>query len=110
MLPSTFQKARDREERMKQSLKMKLEMAKILTKTLDEMVVESNTHYSARAKEFMEWFHAVKKNRNISQQDLMKFVKLFEDEITLESLDRGQLIALCRVLEISPVGNNYALR
>lgn len=40
----------------------------------------------------------------------MKFSKLFEDEITLDSLSRPQLIALCRLLELKPVGPNNFLR
>jgi len=40
----------------------------------------------------------------------MRFSKLFEDEITLESLTRPQLLALCRLLEIQPMGTNNFLR
>lgn len=40
----------------------------------------------------------------------MKFSKLFEDEITLDSLPRPQLIALCRVLELKPIGTSNFLR
>lgn len=40
----------------------------------------------------------------------MKFSKLFEDEFTLDSLTRAQLSALCRVLEINPLGTNNFLR
>lgn len=40
----------------------------------------------------------------------MKFSKLFEDEFTLDSLSRAQLSALCRVLEINPLGTNNFLR
>jgi LETM1 and EF-hand domain-containing protein 1 len=40
----------------------------------------------------------------------MKFCKLFEDEITLDSLSRGQLVALCRVVEIPAIGPTAMLR
>lgn len=40
----------------------------------------------------------------------MKFSKLFEDEITLDSLSRSQLIALCRVLDVQTLGTNNFLR
>lgn len=40
----------------------------------------------------------------------MKFSKLFEDEITLDSLTRSQLIALCRVLDVHTLGTNNFLR
>lgn len=40
----------------------------------------------------------------------MKFSKIFEDEITLDSLSRPQLVALCRLLELQPIGTNNFLR
>lgn len=46
----------------------------------------------------------------VSNEDIMKYAKLFEDEITLDSLSRSQLIALCRVLEVQTLGTNNFLR
>ena len=45
-----------------------------------------------------------------SNEQILKFSKLFEDEVTLDSLDRPQLAALCRVLEVPPFGTNNFLR
>lgn len=111
MLPSTFQTAKEREDKIKQNLKVKLEMAKFLQGTLDEMSVQSNERSSQRAKEFNDWFVKVRTSgEQVSNQDIMKFSKLFEDEITLDSLSRSQLIALCRVLEVQTLGTNNFLR
>lgn len=41
---------------------------------------------------------------------MLKFSKLFKDEITLDSLPRPQLVALCRVLELRPIGTSNFLR
>lgn len=60
MLPSTFQTASEREDKIKQNLKVKLEMAKFLQGTLDEMSVQHKDRYSDNAKEFMEWFQKVR--------------------------------------------------
>lgn len=38
------------------------------------------------------------------------FSKLFEDELTLEHLERPQLVALCKLLELQPIGTNNLLR
>lgn len=111
MLPSTFQTATEREDKMKQHLKMKLEMAKFLQKTLDEMSVKHKDHKSEAAKEFSEFFHRVRSSGSVaSNEEIMKFSKLFEDEITLDSLNRQQLTALCRVLEINTLGTSAFLR
>lgn len=111
MLPSTFQTVSEREDKMKKNLKVKLEMAKFLQKTLDEMAVQHSDRNSKSAKEFAEWFHKVRTSgQQVSNLEIMKFSKLFQDEITLDSLSRGQLVALCRVLEVQTLGTNNLLR
>ncbi|KAL1378579.1 hypothetical protein pipiens_015499 [Culex pipiens pipiens] len=113
MLPSTFQTATEREDKIKQNLKVKLEMAKFLQKTLDDMSVQSKDHWSQAAKDFSEFFSKVRKSENefsVTNEDIIKYSKLFEDEITLDSLTRPQLQALCRVLEMPPIGTSTLLR
>lgn len=111
MLPSTFQTATEKEDKFKQNLKVKLEMAKFLQQTLDEMAVQHKDHNSQLAKEFSEWFQKVRTSgEHVSNIEIMKFSKLFEDEITLDSLTRSQLVALCRLLEVQTLGTNNLLR
>lgn len=111
MLPSTFQTATEKEDKIKQNLKVKLEMAKFLQQTLDEMSLQHKDHNSQQAKEFSEWFQKVRTSgERVSNQEIMKFSKLFEDEITLDSLSRSQLVALCRLLEVQTLGTNNLLR
>lgn len=75
------------------------------------MAVEHKDRYSKNAKEFVEWFNKVRTSgEEVSNEDIMKFSKLFEDEITLDSLTRSQLIALCRVLDVHTLGTNNFLR
>ncbi|PSN54988.1 hypothetical protein C0J52_02342 [Blattella germanica] len=99
MLPSTFQTATEKDHKMKQALKVKLEMAKFLQQTLDDMAVQGKGRSSKSAKEFSEFFTKVRTSgEQASNEEIMKFSKLFEDEITLDSLSRPQLTALCRVM------------
>jgi len=77
---------------------------------LDEMAVESKGHSSEKAKEFSIFFKNIRKSgEEVSTKQIIEFSKLFEDEITLESLSRNQLQAICRVLEIPPIGTNTLL-
>lgn len=48
---------------MKKKLKMKLEMAKFLQKTLDSMSVEAKGRSSESAKEFVSFFEKVSKSQ-----------------------------------------------
>lgn len=111
LLPSTFQTSKEREDKLKQNLKVKLEMAKFLQKTLDDMAVQHKDRFSNSAKEFSEWFHKIRTSgEQVSNEDIMRFSKLFQDEITLDSLSRAQLVALCRVLEVQTLGMNNLLK
>lgn len=111
MLPSTFQTATEKEDKLKQALKVKIEMAKFLQKTLDEMALQSSDHKSDKAKEFAEFFYKVRTTGTVAtNEEIMKFSKVFEDEITLDSLSRPQLIALCRVLDVQTLGTTNFLR
>ncbi|RWS30489.1 LETM1 and EF-hand domain-containing protein 1-like protein [Leptotrombidium deliense] len=117
MLPSTFQTASDKEAKMKAQLRLKLDMAKFLQKTLDEMALKApgETH-SHSAKQFVTFLDNVrtwiirKTGAQTSNEEILKFSKLFENELTLDALTRPQLTALCRLLELKPIGTNNFLR
>ncbi|KRT82138.1 hypothetical protein AMK59_3259 [Oryctes borbonicus] len=111
MLPSTFQTATEKEDKLKQNLKVKLEMAKFLQQTLEEMSAQHKDRNSQLAKEFTLWFQKIRTSgEEVSNEEILKFSKLFHDEITLDSLSRSQLVALCRVLEVQTLGTNNMLK
>ncbi|KAL5288381.1 LETM1 family protein [Megaselia abdita] len=112
MLPSTFQTSNEREDKLKASLQVKLEVAKFLQKTLDEMAVQhKGDNKSEEAKQFSEFFKKIKDpDHYVTNDEIIKFSKRFEDEITLDSLHREQLIALCKILEIQTFATTNILR
>jgi len=121
---------------MKGEFKVKLEMAKFLQQTLDEMAPQAKGRSSDDAKDFSLFIEKVEYNYKIrcmhlhelhnlftiiglqirtsgaevTTEEILKFSKLFEDEITLDSLSRPQLLALSRVLEIPAIGTSAMLR
>ncbi|XP_017017014.1 mitochondrial proton/calcium exchanger protein [Drosophila kikkawai] len=111
MLPSTFQTSNDRQEKLRQSLNVRLEVAKFLQQTLDQMPVQHKEHSSEEAKQFEAFFTKIRNpNEAVSNDEIIKFAKRFDDEITLDSLSREQLAALCRVLELNTIGTTTLLR
>lgn len=111
MLPSTFETASERETKARNQLKVKLEMAKFLQKTLDEMDMQHKDHNSEEAKDFSLFFKKLRSSgERASSDEILKFSKLFEDEITLDSLSRQQLTAICKVLEVATLGTSNFLR
>lgn len=87
-------------------------MAKFLQSTLDEMAVKKRGEaHSHNAKEFAKFCEKIRETgEQATSEEILKFSKLFEDEITLDSLTRPQLTALCRLLELQPIGTNNFLR
>merc|ERR1712013_771333 len=113
MLPSTFTSADDRENKMRRALKAKLEYARFLQKTLDSMgPTDSSGHHSKSASDFVKFYDKMKSGsaEPVTNKDILKFSKLFEDSITLDNMTRGQLVAICRLLEFTPIGTNAFLR
>merc|ERR1719228_1221441 len=115
MLPSTFTSANETEMKMRRELKAKLEYARFLQKTLDKMApMDKSSHYSKSASDFVHFYESLKSGTlsrdSVTNKDILKFSKLFEDSITLDNMTRGQLVAICRLLEFTPIGTNAFLR
>jgi LETM1 and EF-hand domain-containing protein 1 len=83
-------------------------------KTLDDMGPMEKGHRSQSASDFVHFYNSVRKTgaveNQVTNKDILKFSKLFEDEITLDNMTRGQLVAICRLLELTPIGTNAFLR
>ena len=116
MLPSTFTTKSQREEKLKKSLQAKIEYTRFLQKTLDEMGPKGSGRSSKSASDFVQFYKEIKEqgsnNRSnlLDNDKIMKFAKLFEDQITLDNMDRQQLNAMCRLLNLTPLGTSNFLR
>ncbi|XP_021230730.1 LETM1 domain-containing protein LETM2, mitochondrial isoform X2 [Numida meleagris] len=110
MLPSTFETESKKEEKQKKKLNAKLELAKFLQETIAEMA-KRNKADAGQGKQFSSYVHQIRHTgHKPSTQEIVRFSKLFEDELTLEHLERPQLVALCKLLELQPLGTNNLLR
>ncbi|XP_069773939.1 LETM1 domain-containing protein LETM2, mitochondrial isoform X3 [Narcine bancroftii] len=111
MLPSTFETKLSREVKQKQTMAAKLEIAKFLQETIIEMAKRNKTESGTATQQFSSYVQKVRHSgEHPSTRDIVRFSKLFEDELTLEHLSRPQLVALCRLLELQPIGTNNLLR
>ncbi|XP_069488237.1 mitochondrial proton/calcium exchanger protein [Ambystoma mexicanum] len=111
MLPSTFETSSKKEERLKKELRAKLGVAKFLQDTIEEMALRNKAAKGDSAKEFSTFFQKIRSSgERPSNEDIMRFSKLFEDELTLDNLTRPQLVALCKLLELQSIGTNNFLR
>jgi LETM1 and EF-hand domain-containing protein 1 len=118
MLPSTFQEKSREQEKLRKQLKMRMETAKFLQDTLGELAEkrrsESEEGVKKQEDDAYDFSVFMKKVRSegsyVSNQELLKFTKLFEDELTLDNLPLSQLRALCRILGVTTIGPPELLR
>ncbi|XP_072533914.1 mitochondrial proton/calcium exchanger protein isoform X2 [Salminus brasiliensis] len=111
MLPSTFETQSKKEERLKKELRVKLEMAKFLQDTVEEIALRNKADKGNVTEEFSTFFQKIRDSgERPSNEQIIRFSKLFEDELTLDNLTRPQLVALCRLLELQSIGTNNFLR
>ncbi|XP_063040118.1 mitochondrial proton/calcium exchanger protein isoform X2 [Engraulis encrasicolus] len=111
MLPSTFETKSKKEERLKKELRVKLEMAKFLQDTVEEIALRNKANKGNVTEEFSTFFQKIRNSgERPSNEQIIRFSKLFEDDLTLDNLTRPQLVALCRLLELQSIGTNNFMR
>lgn len=112
MLPSTFEDKSKKEENKKKQLKVKIQMAKFLQDTVEEMAVTAKQKKTQEVvAEFANFFEKIRrKGEQPSNEDILRFSKLFEDQITLDNMSRAQLKAINRLLTLPTIGTNNYLR
>jgi LETM1 and EF-hand domain-containing protein 1 len=114
MLPSTFEDKLKKEEDMKKGVGARLEIARFLQDTVAEMAGDMHTHRSGDTKtsaaELYSFMQRVRAGEHVDNSELLKFAKLFNDELTLDNLERVQLVGLCRFVGISPFGTDAFLK
>lgn len=115
-LPSTFGRNIKPDLALaEEQLKRKQEMGKFLVETLEKISLErkkkKKKEEQSMVEEFSNFLSKVRSDGTVvSNEEILHFSKLFEDEITIDSLSRAQLQALCKVLEIKPIGTDHILR
>uniref|UniRef100_A0A8C5LXJ9 Mitochondrial proton/calcium exchanger protein n=1 Tax=Leptobrachium leishanense TaxID=445787 RepID=A0A8C5LXJ9_9ANUR len=111
MLPSTFETVSKKEERLKKELRVKLEVAKFLQDTIEEIALRNKAAKGHVTTEFASFFQKIRSSgERPSNEEIVRFSKLFEDELTLDNLARPQLVALCKLVELQSIGTNNFLR
>ncbi|TVU15393.1 hypothetical protein EJB05_38912 [Eragrostis curvula] len=114
MLPSTFQDKMKEEEVLKRKLKARIEYAKFLQDTAKEMAKEVQTSHSGEmkrtAEDLDEFLNKVRKGGHVSNEEILSFAKLFNDELTLDNMNRSRLVNMCKYMGIQPFGTDHYLR
>ncbi|KAF5205887.1 Letm1 domain-containing protein letm2 protein [Thalictrum thalictroides] len=114
MLPSTFQDKMKEEAKLKRRLTAKMEYAKFLQDTVKEMAKEVQNSRTGEikqtAEDLDEFLSKVRKGAGVSNEEILGFAKLFNDELTLDNINRPRLVNMCKYMGISPYGTDAYLR
>lgn len=114
MLPSQFESKLKKEEQLKKKIKAQLELAKFLQDTVDAIAHELRRSESqdtvATAQSLERFIERCRKGQSVTNEEIMRFSKLFSDEITLDNISRAQLVAMCKYMNLSPFGTDAYLR
>ncbi|KAK1402877.1 Mitochondrial proton/calcium exchanger protein [Heracleum sosnowskyi] len=114
MLPSTFQDKMKEQEALKKKLYARIEYAKFLQETVKEMAKEVQNSRSGEAKktaeDLDEFMNNVRRGTRVSNDEILGFAKLFNDELTLDNISRPRLVNMCKYMGISPYGTDAYLR
>lgn len=103
MLPSTFANKLQQKEQLKKQLNLKIEMARFLQDTLIEMKGDPSD------TETQSFIGKLKSGEGVTTDELVQFAKVFNEDVTLNGLQRNQLTAMCRMLGIQPFGTDALL-
>ena len=109
MLPSTFQDSDKREQQLKRELKVRLNVAQFLTDTMERMAQDKATtkgesELKTTAEELLRLLNAARSGERLTTDQLLSVARLFDDEITFETLSSEQLRQVCRYLNIPTYG------
>lgn len=87
-------------------------MAKFLQDTIEETALQrKGAQGGGQVAEFVEFLNKIRTTgHGTSNEEIMKYSKLFEDEITLDNLNHRQLRALCNLVESPTMGTSNFLR
>ena len=114
MLPTTFRNDLKHEEELKKKLKAKLEVARFLQDTV-RMMAKGLKHSRDgvtrdRADDLYVFMKKIRSGAKVTNEDILKFSKLFNDEFTLYQVNRAQLVNMCKFVGIAPYGTDTFLR
>ena len=102
------------EEALKKKLKARMEYAKFLQDTAKEMAKEVQTSRSGDIKQTAEdldnFLDKVRKGGHVPNEEILSFAKLFNDELTLDNMNRSRLVNMCKYMGIQPFGTDNYLR
>ncbi|CAF4257092.1 unnamed protein product, partial [Adineta steineri] len=109
MLPSTFKQIDNNEENLKKFFQIKFEATQFLQDTIfKSQDISFDDVITIQFDEFLQKIHTSDNYPTINE--IIEFSSRFSHKLTIDNLDRSQLIALCKLFNLSFNGPKHYLR
>ena len=125
MLPSTFQKEEEQEEKAKKLLRARVAVASYFQDAVQELGEQlkptkkkEDDGYGSDGEEevkvsgqhLLDFLDRARNGAEISTEEIMKIAPLFRDELTLDTMSRPLLVSMCRLMGMNTYGGDGLLR
>jgi hypothetical protein len=111
MLPSQFEKPEYRQQVLKKSLTVRLEIHGILQEVLADRVEAAGKGADApTVTSLMQQLNDVRAGKALPSEAVLKVAALFKDELAIDNMPHGQLVSLAVYSGLSPFGTDRMLR
>ncbi|OKL58040.1 hypothetical protein UA08_06740 [Talaromyces atroroseus] len=110
MLPSTYEGQKSRDKKAETLRGTRKEVSAFLKDTLKETGLPLSAE-NAKKEEFTEFFRKIRSTgERPSDEDVIKVIKIFKDDLTLDNLSRPQLVGMCKYMNLNTFGTDAMLR
>lgn len=109
LLPSTFESKIDKEKKMKILRNSRYKVADLL-KNSNQMVKLPSSTTEEQSKDFKSFMTKLKSSEEISTAQLVRVAKMFKDDLILDNVSRGVLMAMAKYINLKPYGTDQILR
>jgi LETM1 and EF-hand domain-containing protein 1 len=110
MLPSTYEGQKSRDKKAETLRGTRKEVSAFLKDTLKETGLPLSAE-NAKKEEFTEFFQKLRSTgESPSDADVIKVIKIFKDDLTLDNLSRPQLVGMCKYMNLNTFGTDAMLR
>jgi LETM1 and EF-hand domain-containing protein 1, mitochondrial len=110
MLPSTYEGQKSRDKKAETLRGTRKEVSAFLKDTLKETGLPLSAE-NAQKEEFAEFFRKIRSTgERPSDEDVIKVIKIFKDDLTLDNLSRPQLVGMCKYMNLNTFGTDAMLR
>lgn len=109
LLPSTYESKLDKEKKMKILRSSRYKVADLL-KNSKQMVKLPSSTTAEQSADFKSFMDKLRDGSEIQTAQLFRVAKMFKDDLILDNVPRGVLMAMAKYINLRPYGTDQILR